>query len=420
MLLNKIDLLSPGERRESVQFTAEALAELLGGPVKLFPVSAREAQRGDSPGAGARLERSGFPAFTQTLATFLMEEKGAALTAVAARRLAHLAAQARFNVALERESLATPLEELRRRLGLFKEKKQEALHARLDYGTLIESEARRLVHETVDPDVEAFQRRLTQRIDASIERRWRESRHLSSRRLHAALEQLVTDEVRTACEEFRVTEDEKVAQAFDALCARFTNPIDATVDELRRFAADLFAIPFSPVPAESPWKFESGFYYKFWTEPPSLEILLSSAVLALPRILGARLVRRRIQRRAADLVEIHAGRLRYDLAQRIEQGGCEFRTLIVERIDDTIAGIEAAVRRGLDAGQATEREIQVRTEALLAAARTFDEVQSGIERVQDAVSDAFSFDSSTPEISREAGSGAADATKAEGIEGGPA
>lgn len=418
VLLNKIDLLSFGELRESVQFTVDALAELLGGPVRLFPVSAREALRSGTTGSAGRLRRSGFPAFAETLATFLMDEKGAALTAVAARQVARLAEQAQFNVGIEHKSLSMPLEELHRKLELFEEKKQETLRARRDYEVLIDSEAGRIVSEVVNADAETFQRQLTDRIDASLKRDRAKHGGGSTRQLHAALERLVTDEVRSACDEYRIAEDVKVAHAFDALCARFTNLINATIDELQRFAADLFAIPFRPVAAGSLWKFESNFFYKFWTEPPSMQTLASSAVLVLPRIFGEGLVRRRIERRAADLAEVHAGRLRYDLAQRLEQGTREFKAQIVENLEATIASIADAVRRGLDAGQATEREIERRAEDLLTARGTLDVVRSRIERVQGAVPDVFSFGGGVPARTRGTVHGAADSAKPGGIQGG--
>ncbi len=388
VLLNKTDLLSSDERQESLQFTVGVLAELLDGTVRLFPVSAREALLGATSGAAERFQHSGFPEFTHALEKFLMEEKGTALAGSVARNLARLVAQARFNVELECESLATPLGELRRKLERFEDKKQEALRARQDYVVLVESEGRRLLRETVEPDLEAFQQQLARQVGDKLERHLPEQRGLSTRRLHETLEQLVVEEIKVGYEDWHATEDDKIAHAFDALCRRFTNGINATVDELLRFAADLFAVPFNPVPAESLWRSKSGFYYKFWTEPPSIEILVSSAVLSLPRFLGERLVCRRIERRVAELIEIHAGRLRYDYSRRLERGAREFQALIVEKIDAAIVGIEAAVRKGLDVGRDTEREAKARREQLFAAQRTLDEVGSRVARVLAAVSGA--------------------------------
>jgi GTP-binding protein EngB required for normal cell division len=395
VLLNKTDLLSSEELRESLQFTAGALAELMGGPVRLFPVSARAALRRGPHGAGDGHARSGFADFTRALSAFLMQEKGAALAAVAARHLARLAEQARFSIELERQSLAMPLEALRGKLQRFEERKGESLGARQDYITLIEAEGRRLVREIVEPDLEAFQGALQERMGTNLARHLREHPGLPARQLYQTLEGLVSAEIKQAYDEFRITEDAKVARAFDALCARFTVRINATIDELQRFAADLFSIPFAPVPAESLWKFESGFYYKFWTEPPGLEIILSSAALSLPGVLGERVVRRRIERRAAELIEIHAGRMRYDLVQRIEHGVRAFQTLVAEQIDATVAGIETAVRKGLDIGQSTQREIEARTAGLLAARETLESVRSRIERVRRTLAEAFSFDTET-------------------------
>ncbi|MFN3398115.1 MAG: dynamin family protein, partial [Sulfurimicrobium sp.] len=57
-LLNKTDLLSEADLAESVAFTSRVLAEIMGGAVPVFPVSARLALEGRKSGAKGLLEKS--------------------------------------------------------------------------------------------------------------------------------------------------------------------------------------------------------------------------------------------------------------------------------------------------------------------------------------------------------------------------
>jgi len=375
VLLNKIDLLSEAELRESLAFTEQAVTEVLG-QAEVYPVSARRAIEANAQRSDVLGQQSRFPAFSQALRAFLLEEKGRTLVTSIGRTLLRLISQTRFNLDLELKSLATPIEELRVKVRAFEDKRREVLAARDDYAILMDGEIKKLQHETVEEDLNAFLSRLVKLLLASVDRRYAEHRRLPLKRLHETLEQEIIEEMRGAYDEWRVAEDAKVAQQFNAACERLAQRLDQTVDELFRFSAELFAVPYDAVRAESLWTVESGFYYMFWSEPVSLEILSTSALFALPKAIGDRLVLRRIRRFAQEYADIQSGRLRYDFAQRLERSGREFKTAIMDRIEATVAGVESAVTKGTRLGQTAAQETQVRTQALTRALQILQETQA--------------------------------------------
>jgi GTP-binding protein EngB required for normal cell division len=92
-VVNKIDLVSEGERADLLRFVGETLRRHVGGDtVRLFPVSSRLALAAKQAGDAAAYAASGLKALEETLAEFLSKEKAATfLVAVAdkALRLLH-------------------------------------------------------------------------------------------------------------------------------------------------------------------------------------------------------------------------------------------------------------------------------------------------------------------------------------------
>ncbi len=365
-LLNKADLLCAEDLAESEAFAGQVLAEAMGGPVALFPVSARLALRGRQSGQQELLAQSRFHAFAVALERFLMDGKGNALATSLAKGLLRLVAQARFNAELTLSSLRTPLEELRGKVATFQRKRAEMAQAKRDFAILLEAEVKRLADQEVTADVEAFRTLLTDEIPAKVQARFEAVRHLTSRELHQALERFMVDEVRAAWDGFRRGEDEKLEAAFQALCKRFGGKIDATVDELYRFSSELFSVPFEGVAAESEWSGESRFYYKFWDTPGSLKIMTTSLLHALPKFLGDTLILKASMRYGTDLADTQAGRVRYDFARRLDKSMREFKRAMQERIDTALAAIEAAVDKGMDAGAQNARQADHKARELAA------------------------------------------------------
>ncbi len=363
-LLNKADYLSENELRDSIAFAQAAIGEALGQETFVTPISARLALEGKLAGSSEMVEKSLLSLFFRTLHTFLQREKGQVLVDSVTRNLLRIISQARFHCDLELKSLSTPLDELQEKVRTFELKKDSVLLTREEYAILLEGEAKRLVAGVVEPDLDAFKTGLTQRIEADIERYFNEHQALSPRHLSEALERTIIEETREAFDTWRSKEDEKVGLEFESLCTRFTTRINDTVDELFHFSAELFAISFDAVRAGSLWTAESGFYYKFWSEPGSLKIFTSSVILSLPRFIGNRLILNRMREQVRETIEMQSGRVRYDFSVRLDKSVQAFRREMLRRIEATVEGIEAALHKGTQLRQAGETELALRGKSL--------------------------------------------------------
>jgi hypothetical protein len=71
VVLNKIDRLDPDERDQVVAFTAEVISDAAGGPVPVYPLSARRALAARSTGDVAGVAASGLAGFERALGEYL-------------------------------------------------------------------------------------------------------------------------------------------------------------------------------------------------------------------------------------------------------------------------------------------------------------------------------------------------------------
>lgn len=380
-LLNKIDYLGPLELRESVAFTAHAIHSALGAAVPVFPVSAKQALDSKHAAHADSEDRNGFGALECELQKLLVDEKDEIWLQSAARSLLRMLSQVRLTTELESRALKSPLDEIRKRLANFELKRREALRAREDNTILLEAHLTRLLKDKIEPQLFEFKERQKELLSSSIRQWFTELRALPSKRLRRTLEERTLAAVRAAYDGWLATQEASVAREFDSACATLWSSTQQIIEDTRIQAAAMFSVSCTPIPGESVWRSDSGFYYRFWSEPSSLGLLSSSLVLALPKALGGRLIVRRMQRVATDLLEMQAGRIRYDFEERLKKSLQDFRLLLLERIEATVTGIEAAIERGVELQQRGEAEVDRRQSELARSMRQVAALEARVKKL---------------------------------------
>lgn len=348
-LLNKIDYLSPAERDESMAFATGALRQVLAADVPVFAVSARLALQARSGGDAGQLEASGLAPFDHALQRFLQDESGDVWLESMRRQVSRLLAESRSSLELEQQALSLPLATLDANLQAFAQKQRQTLQSQSDLDALLEADTRKLLSQHVEPDLDAFAQALLIRIRGKLPTWYEELRVKGATKLQHGLEQRLVSEIREGFDSWRIEENAVAEQAFERLCQRFLQGMHDLIDELLRYSADLFAIPFTAGVTEALQRTSSGFYYKFWEEPPTMQLLGRSLVRLLPGMLGHPLILRHARRRADELVDMQSGRVRHDFEERIRRSVQDFRREMHGRIEATAAGIALAIERGREA-----------------------------------------------------------------------
>ncbi|GBE57113.1 bacterial dynamin-like protein [bacterium BMS3Abin01] len=380
-LENKADFVGDADLEESLAFSRQVLEDCIGGRVQVFPVSARLALEGKTTGSAGRLKQSRLPEFEEQLNRFLMEEKGAVLIQSVAGSLRRHISQSLFEINLEKKALAAPLEELEDKVGVFQRKQEEVLSERRDFEVLFEGDIERLIKVELDERLGEFKRGLTGELEDRIASFYEQNSDLSTRNLHREMEQFIIDEIRSAYDGWWSLEDALLAKAFEDVCNRFINRINETVDNLLRFHAELFDIPYESFDTDELWRIQPGFYYKFRDDPVALELIEKTFTSFLPRLVGRKVVLKQLKDYAQGMIDQQGGRLRHDFVERLKKSAGEFRNEALVRIQSTLAGISGAIDKGMERQLKGGEAARERTDELVIIENNLSQVNEEVRKL---------------------------------------
>jgi GTPase SAR1 family protein len=385
-LQNKADYVGPKDLEESIDFSRKVIRECIGSDITIFPVSSKRALDGKLTGSKEILEQSYLPGFEKLLHTFLVEEKGRVLVLSVSSTLLRALSQALLELELEMKSLATPVDELKNKIAVFENRKNDVLADKKDFDILLDGEVSRITKNVLDNDLEEFKKELAASLMPGLESLFKDKKGLSGRQLYKVLEAYVVDEVTNAYNNWRSKEDGKLADAFEAVCNRFTGKIDDTVDGLLTFSSELFSIPYEVFRAEELWTMKSRFYYKFRDEPVSLELITQSFTFVLPRIISDRIFRKKTREFMLEMIDKQGGRIRFDFRERLDKSKYDFRWKMLQRIETTIEGISSAINKGMIEKSKGEASVETRKQKLSATAHQINAVKGRLLELQRRIS----------------------------------
>lgn len=398
-LLNKIDYLEESELERSVEFSRAALEEIMGPGIKIFPVSAKLALSGKTGGSDEEYGRSGLPAFSDVLNRFLMKEKGKVLLGSVARNLLRVLSGEKLQTELELKALRTPVEQIREKISAFERKKEELQRERRDFDALFTSECDRMVIKELDSGLAKLKSDLIPELEEEFNRYYEEKKDLSLKELNDALEGFVSEKLQAAFSDWSEREDEQISRAFDDVCRRFAGRVNQVLDSLLEYSSQLFSVHYELVEAESLWTSGSSFSCKLHDEPVGLDMLADSVTQIFPKYISGRLERFRAwafrtanrvilgkrKRHMLEMIEMQAGRLRFDFINRLNKSANLFRSGMTKKMETVTEGIGKAIERGMDLRSRGEAEAAGLESALTDKLAQLERIRAELARIKESM-----------------------------------
>ncbi len=359
---NKTDQLRPEDLRESLEFTASVLSQVLGeGAATIFPLSAREALEARRSDDGVRLAASGLPAFEQELRRFQAEEQADTLLLSVVRNALSVAEDEKLGLDLERQALRMSLSEIEARYADFRRRREALLTQREDDSTLIRAAARKLIAQVLQRDYEG-ERTARAPVLRQMVRTWAEEQGpISPGELLARGNQLIRDTLFKVLGDWRKQEEERLGRELAASLGRFTDRANEALTAIHAAAREVFELPPATVETVGYLAAPSRFLWRDWNWKPRPGVTGSLLIHLLP---GGR---RRAAKAIADtMVAEHdaaCGRLRYDFSRRAQAAFNDYLESVNHSLEEAVGAIDRAITRAIaqkeratdEAGQAEAR-----------------------------------------------------------------
>ena len=360
-VLNKSDHLGKDDLFEVRRFLVDEIGKILHTEVDLFAVDARAALAAASAGGPEGDAQAGieFYKFSATLAGFIADDLAAARLATARRELARLGASVSEGLAIERSVRTMASGKLQALVERFAAEAEVQRRGFEDDRTLLARDTAAL-RDAVGDRLADFARQAPREQMAELARA---SSDLARAELEEGLRQLVEAGVEAAFARERDALLSWVDDQWHQLADRFRANVQRRVDSARDAAASLFDVPLPrleiPELAEQRDRFSFLFLHVGSVADPLNR--------AASRLVPERLARRRALAHAgAALVsefDKHAGRARWDVAQRLEDARLALERAMRDELESSIAAIVEATDRARR-WQAEDEEDRAREDQL--------------------------------------------------------
>lgn len=362
-VLNKIDYVDEGERREALDFTARMVQESLAAEqVTIFPLSAKLALEGKTNGHPELLDLSLLPEFEEHLRQFLYHDKGRVLLTSCLTGALKALTDSTLSLKVERQAGALPLKELEEKIARFEMELQGLEKEREMSLLLLEGRIKGLV-TSLDADLNGFKRETTARLRREVEATFQQKSR-SALDLRKEMEEFLFAALRDVFTVWRREEIEKLSQNLADNHQEFAGRSNAILERLTQLTARIFDFSLRGFEAETVFTEKSQFWFKFKEDPVGLEILQMTVTSLLPRALTRGLLLKKLLENVTELVDKHCGRLRYDFHLRLGEIAREFRQSWLAQMDETTQSIRQALERARAQKQSGAQAAAARGEIL--------------------------------------------------------
>jgi len=347
-ILNKIDYLSEQEKDEILAFIKKVVAEQvgLGQDINIFCVSARLGLQAKQKNDKNMEAHSGLDEVEGYLVNFLAHEKTEALRQAVRKKAGDILADVLMRIRLFVSSLQMPLEDLERRLAIFREKLNELDRSKMVEIDILEGDKKR-AHEFLEEHAEQLRKKTKSYLKGIVEETFSklDPEQLNEEAIEKALADVIPG--------FFEHEMGKSTEAFKNKMRQSLQPhrerLNHLIGTIRQTAAELFDIPYQETQTVQD--------FEMFRQPYWVSHRWFGSFRRIPRgILGKLLpngIRKSQLMKSAleqidELVMQNVENLRWAVFQNLDQSFIRFRAELNERFEQTLAATQGAIEAALE------------------------------------------------------------------------
>jgi small GTP-binding protein len=334
LVVNRCDTLTPTELAEVRSFVAGVAGEALEELVAPYCVSARNALERTQ---GASADSIEFDKFRAALADFvefdLMSARQAAVAEVK-RLVGDIERNMDLEEAADAMDIATLDEQIVRLSGVVDESRrllsEDVVVLRHDAEALLDEAGRDLSDRAA-----SAARCCAPELAAAVA-------DLPRSQLERGSRDVIENLVRTHFESIRSGVADQVEARWTALADRFTERVREQIAAVVETAGDLFAVHLPDVEVPALGTQRERFSYRFFYAESQNAVLGRAVVRLVPAAILRRQTLRRATQRLRQEFDKHAGRARYDIAERLHSAEPELSRSMASEFEQTQASLLAA------------------------------------------------------------------------------
>lgn len=377
-ILNKVDYLTEQEKEEILSFTKKVLTEQVGiENDNIFCVSARLGLQARQNNDSNLWNKSGLNDIEAYLVGFLAEEKNEALRQAVRKKAADILGGVLMQIQLFVKTLQMPMEDLEKRLEIFREKLSELEQSKESEIDVLEGDKKR-THEFLEEHSEQLRQKSRSYLKGVVEETF------SRLELEQLNEDTIENSLAEAIPVFFEHEMGKSTAIFEDKMRKVLDPhrerLNKLIDSIRKTAAELFEIPCQRVQSVQDFEMERRPYWVSHQWARSLQRIPRGL---LDKLLPAGIRKSQLTKRAmeqiSELVTQNVENLRWAVFQNIDKSFTRFRSELEKRFEQTLAATEGAIETALKKRKEHSEMISSELSRLASALMILTEIKETFE-----------------------------------------
>jgi len=341
-VLNKIDYISPEERQTALDFLQKVLHEQAGFPAKpaIFSLSAKQGLEARKSGSQELWQQSGMAEIEHHLLDFMAKEKSRVLGAAVSRKAADLIDDVLLQLRLASRSLEMPLVKLHECLEIFDRKLEEIDHQLQVTGDILTGERKRL-HELLEENVNRLRGEAEQYLGKVVAEALGGSGQADPKQ--SAIQSILDAAIPEYFEKQNTRLTELISKRMDMVLKPHQVRADELIETLRQTAANLFEIPYHAPRSDQAFSLSRRPYWltrRWSTRLNPLPMSLGDSLFSN----GRQRIQKRLREQSRELILANVENLRWSLFQSIDDTFRRFSTALAERLRETKAATQEAIR----------------------------------------------------------------------------
>jgi len=378
-ILNKIDYLTEQEKTEILTFIKKVLTEQakLDHGINIFSVSARLGLKAKQEDDKKLWSQSGLDEVERYLVNFLAHEKTEALCQAVTKKAGDILADALMRIRLSVRSLQMPLEDLEKRLSIFREKLAELNQSKMVEIDILEGDKKR-AHEFLEEHAEQLRRKTKTYLKGVVEETF--SKLDPEQLTEEAIEKALADVIPGFFEHEMGKSTEIFKDKMRQMLSPHRQRLNHLIDSIRHTAAELFDIPC--------YEIETVQDFEMFRQPYWVSHRWFGSFRRIPRGILSKLLpngmRKNQLRKSAieqidELVMQNVENLRWAVFQNLDQSFIRFRSELNERFEQTLAATQGAIEAALEKRKKHSEQVAGELNRLSSALIRLEEIKDSFE-----------------------------------------
>ncbi|NLI90923.1 MAG: hypothetical protein GX434_01590 [Peptococcaceae bacterium] len=347
VVLNKIDLLSPEDLAESVEYCTNILRNVMAD-AQILPVSSRWYLEG-------RKKESGIVSLKETLESFFKDAQHEIELKSSIIRCQKILTLKREQVALERKAVELSSLELAESIKQFQTFKDEIKETKQDFRHIINGQTK-LVQEQMTKQIEDFRQEKSFKLTREIKQRFnnhgtlKEVQSYSFARIYEELESL------------RPIVSEEYHERTRLLLKRLSQEAEELSSHITAVGGKVLKTKVTVELPEPVFTNNNTLEYFIEKAVGLVPFNLEDAVSILPWSLSKNIIVNRISEKAIQLMDKNCGRIRADIAERLAVATRNYMELWESELDRIVRLIESAIEKGIQMQEDTLKRDEWQTD----------------------------------------------------------